>query len=194
MSKSALSERIAQAFYTICNNAYCNWVMYEALFDDDLKSHLQSNVDADYALDEIAKTLFESVYLKIARVHDTAVQNGRINLTCEYIIEYGGWSDEIYNRLSALNKEMRILVEGVKPARNRAIAHSDLQVMVNESTVGGFDEGADKKYFSDLQEFVNIVFKEVTGQIQPFYDGIAREARELNVVLKLGLEAARRKI
>jgi len=71
-------------------------------------------------------------------------------------------------RLERLAGELNGLANKLDDVRNKMLSHNDLATILAKATLGEFDEGADEKYFKDLQEFVDIVYEEVIGGPRPF--------------------------
>ena len=94
--------------------------------------------------------------------------NGKITLGIDYMLTYGGWPDSVRSRLAELAKELGGFADQLLDVRNKIFSHNDLATIVAGAPLGGLAQGADEKYFKDLQEFVNIVHSEVIGGPLPF--------------------------
>lgn len=187
MSEPALSIRIADIFYDVCNDAYICWKIHRILFDDNHDKNKFKRGGAFSCVRWISIYIQGTALSKIAKLHDPCIQNCNINVTAEYIIEYGGWTNAVRKRLSKLNNEMSGLAKRIKPARDKVLSHNDLKTRLNKDTVGGFEEDADVKYFKDLQEFVDIIFTELEGKGRPFNTHIATQAEAFRQVLLIGM-------
>lgn len=111
---------------------------------------------------------------QLAKLHDPAVQGGNINLTFEYIIEYGGWEQEFKDELLGLKKRLDVLYPSIKIARNKMLSHNDYKTMIgHEEAFGAFKEGEDVNYFNALKEFCERISQAVFGE--PFvYDELVK--------------------
>lgn len=170
MSKSPhpLSPIIVEAFCDLCDNAHECWLNHLALFDKNPRNieFLNSFIGGEwYRLFVISH---EYSLLQIRKLHDKAVTSGKITLGIDYILKYGGWSDSVRFRLERLAGELNGLANKLDDVRNKMLSHNDLATILAKATLGEFDEGADEKYFKDLQEFVDIVYEEVIGGPRPF--------------------------
>ena len=101
--------------------------------------------------------------LQIAKLHDKAVIKGNITLGIDYVLTYGDWSYSLRDRLKKLADELTDFASQLRDARNKFLSHNDLSAIVAGGTLGEFANGADKKYFMTLEEFVNTVHEEVVG-------------------------------
>ena len=101
--------------------------------------------------------------LQIAKLHDPAVISGRVSLTIEYVVEYGGWDSLSRRKLVVLKERLDALGKQIRPARHKLIAHNDLAAVLGDSALGAFDAGADRKYFRTLQSFLTTVYWIATG-------------------------------
>ncbi len=107
--------------------------------------------------------------LQISKLHDPAVMSGNITLGIDYIFTYGGWPHSVRTRLKDLKKALdHFGIDKIRGVRNKALSHNDLATIVTGATLGDFEEGAAKKYFEALQEFVSIVHDQVVGGPYPF--------------------------
>ena len=70
------------------------------------------------------------------------------------------------------------LGERLKPARNKALAHNDLETLMADTALGSFPEGADVEYFAALQALVNEVHQKWVGGPYPFSDLAQNNVRE----------------
>jgi hypothetical protein len=62
-----------------------------------------------------------------------------------------------------LANEPGSFADQLRGVRNKNLSHYDLATILAGAPLGGFADGADEKYFKDLQEFANIVHGEVIG-------------------------------
>ncbi len=164
---SALSETVIVKFCDFCQWAYDVWMTNRTLFDENPKSQeLNEGCVGFFArLNIITK---EYALHQITKLHDPPVMGGNICLTVGYIVEYGGWEKETYDILKKLQDNMECFSKRIKPARNKILSHNDLKTFISESTHGDFEEGADIKYFEELQKFNNIVCNKILGIDLPF--------------------------
>ena len=116
---------------------------------------------------------------QLAKLHDPAVQGGNINLTLEYIIEYGGWDPEFKKEIRDLKKAMDVLYPSIKEARNKLLSHNDYKTMIGpDAPLGEFEEGEDVNYFNSLKEFCEKVSQKALGG--PFvYDDLVQNDVEV---------------
>lgn len=165
---SALSRRVTTEFCKACSWAYEVWAMRRTLFDDnpDIDSfsgskhapflHYLSTITQEYALHQLIK------------LHDPAVQGKSINLSIDYVVEFGGWDSATADHLRKLRAQLEMLADHIRRARNKVLAHNDLAAILTAEPLGSFPAGADTAYFEALQELANIVHDKTVGGPYPF--------------------------
>ena len=171
-----LTDDVVREFCWLCDSAFRWNTAHRVLFDDnpaietDMAGRhgaflgLLSAITQEYSLHEIAK------------LGDPAIQNNRANLSCDYIIRFGGWDTATRAKLEALAKQHQEFSVRIRPARNRVLAHSDLESILDGGTLGAFEKDADRKFFEALQEFVNIVHGSTIGGPRPLDSAMVRHA------------------
>jgi hypothetical protein len=76
------------------------------------------------------------------------------------------------------------LADKLEDVRNKILSHNDLATIVAGARLGGFADGADEKYFKDLQEFVNTVHDEVIGGPWQFDDRVKNDVAAFLATIK----------
>ena len=123
---------------------------------------------------------------QVAKLHDPAVQGGKINLTLRYIIEYGGWDQGTAGKLKTLCAKLEAFAQEIRDARNQILSHNDLSVIIAGTPLGAFEKDKDVNYFDCLQEFVDLVHDEAIGGPYPFNDLVKDDAAILAGMLAKG--------
>jgi hypothetical protein len=72
-------------------------------------------------------------------------------------VDYGDWDGPTKKRLEELRENLKLFSDCIREPRDRIISHNDLAVALKGEELGGFEDGADGKYFRNLQEFVDVV-------------------------------------
>jgi hypothetical protein len=165
---------LVKEFCHQCNWAFACWIAHRRIFDDNSNKKL---------LDRIAPNFNEYLwrisqvycYQQICKLHDPAESPSRnmtsCNLTIDYVTRYVDWGEDKKNieqladKLKALYKRLNL-----SPARNKVIAHNDLDVLLRGEPVGGCHEGLDKEYFQCLQEFASHIYEKVLKGHYSFKD------------------------
>lgn len=177
---AATSVTVVQEFCKLCNWAYEAWAMHRVFFDDNPKAdYLKSSQYGD-SLARLSIITQEYVLLQIVKLHDRAVQREQENLTLESMVKFDGWDEITAGRLRKLYEDLEALAKKLRQARNKVLSHNDLSAILESSSFGEFEKGADIKYFEALQEFVNIVHDRAVGGPFPFND---RAVSDANVLL-----------
>jgi hypothetical protein len=106
--------------------------------------------------------------LQIAKLHDPAIMQGRITLGVEYMVKFGGWDETTDIKLQELKTKLDDLAHKIRPARHKTLSHNDLETILSEAVLGAFPDGEDDKYFENLQEFSDIIRRNVIGESLAF--------------------------
>jgi hypothetical protein len=168
------STKTIERFLGLCDWLIQTYEFRKFLFDENPDLGVLQAPRHEHFFYRLHVVLQESWMQQLARLHDPAVQSGGINLTIEYIVEYGGWDDEFKTKLQNCKREMDILYPAIKVARNKILSHNDLKTMVNtDEALGQFEKGQDVQYFESLKEFCELLAQAVLGK--PFlYDDLVK--------------------
>jgi|ERR1019366_4696818 hypothetical protein len=181
----ALSASVVVGFCTLCDKAHEYWLNHLELFDNNPRNAELCDSSAGEEWKRLSIISQEYGLLQIVKLHDNAAMNGNDTLGIDYVLTYGAWSDSVRPRLEALAKELDVLGDQVlRDARNKILSHNDLATIVAHAPLGAFADGADKKYFKDLQEFVNIVHHQVVGGPWPFTDRVRNDVAAFLATIK----------
>lgn len=170
-----LTEAETVAFCKLCSWAYEVWATHRA-FQDDERVGSQPGRKHAYFLNRLSAITQEYCLQQLVKLHDRPAQHGRDNLTISYVIERGDWDTTTLAELQRLRHSLDELVEHIRPARNRILAHNDRDTIIGGESLGGFRVGQDDAYFVTLQRFVDLVHDRVVGGPYPFDDFAAVDA------------------
>jgi hypothetical protein len=101
---------------------------------------------------------------EVAKLHDPPMQAKRTNLCVDYVLEGGTWSTSTRATLKDLRDRMATFAAKIKDARNRLLAHNDLEVILSGDSLGTFEDGDDVAYFEALRAFAELAHQELTGK------------------------------
>jgi hypothetical protein len=175
---TVLGPKVVEKFCKICNWAYESWTTRQTIFDNNPnRDQLEKSLGSE-SLSRISTITQEYVLFQIIKLHDPAVQKGDINLTFEYIINYGGWDQETVLILNDLFSKLDKLAQYIRPARNKILSHNDLKSILDDVPLGVFPQGKDIEYFRILQEFVNVVHDKSVGDPYVFNDLAKSDAQD----------------
>ena len=186
MTKSthALSASVVSDFCTLCDKAHEYWLNHLELFDNNPRNtELMKSIARD-EWERLSIISHEYSLLQVRKLHDRAVTSGKITLGIDYMLKYGGWSDSVRSRLEGLANELDGLADKLEDVRNKILSHNDLATIVAGARLGEFADGADEKYFKDLQEFVNTVHDEVIGGPWQFDDRVKNDVAAFLAMIK----------
>ncbi|TKB67287.1 MAG: hypothetical protein E8D52_11900 [Nitrospira sp.] len=171
---SAHSREVIDKFCELCDWLMQVWQMRKFLFDENPDQAVLREPHHEHFFYRLQEVLQASWLHELAKLHDPAVQGGpkgHINLSIDYIIEYGQWDARTESQLMDLRSKMTTFAKPIRDARNKILSHNDLAVLLSSKELGGFDPGEDELYFSGLREFVSLVRQAALGE--PFvYDDL----------------------
>ena len=179
---TTMTRNIALLFCQACGWAYEAWVTHKYLFDlNDKKAETLSKADAFTS--RLSTITQEYSLQQIAKLHDPAVQRKDQNVSVDFVIRFGDWGDK-EAEVKAIAARLDQFWGHLQPARNKLLAHNDLEAMQADVALGGFPEGEDDLYFEALQELADAVHDRWCGGVPyPFNDlAIADVAEFLNVL------------
>lgn len=151
-----ISPDVAKKFCELCNEAYKCWLTRRRLFDENNRQE-KTIEKTEHFTEWLATITHEYVLLQICKLHDPAVQGSLINITINYILQFGDWGSD-KEKIQGIVSRLNILFEKIKSARNKILVHNDLETLMDEKAIlGEFPEGLDEEYFLALQELANEV-------------------------------------
>lgn len=188
---SAHSKEVIDKFCELCDWLMQVWQTRKYLFDENPDEAALKEPRHAHFFYRLQVVLQENWLLQLAKLHDAAVQggaNGHINLSIDYIIEYGQWDPRTKSELIDLRSKLTSLAKPIRDARNKVLSHNDLAVLLASNDLGGFDPGEDEAYFLSLREFASLVRQTALGE--PFvYDDLIRN--DISVFMQSFLRGAR---
>jgi hypothetical protein len=165
------SQDTVREFLKLCDWLFQSWQLRKYLFDENKDVAILKSPRHEHFFYSLQEIIQEHWLHQLAKLHDPAVQGSNINLSIDYIIDFGGWDDQLKLKLKSLREGMSILSTPVKSARNKLLSHNDLRVILEEKgPLGGFNQGDDEIYFSCLHEFFNLVSENALSQPFLYYN------------------------
>jgi AbiU2 len=177
----AHSKEVVERFCELCDWLFQSWQLRKYLFDENPSLSNLQNPRYEHLFYRLNVITQEYWLHQLAKLHDPAVQggqNGHINLSIDYMIDYGHWNESTKATLVDLRTEMSTLAKPIKDARNKLLSHNDLEIILSSKELGCFNPGEDETYFSCLHKFASLITETVSGQ--PFiYDDLVRNDIEV---------------
>jgi hypothetical protein len=99
------------------------------------------------------------------------------------MVRFGEWGERAED-IKRIQDRLQGLWERLKPARNKALAHNDLETLMTDAALGSFPQGADEDYFAALQALVNEVHEKWVGGPYPFNDLARADVEEFLALLE----------
>lgn len=188
---SAHSKEVIDKFCELCDWLMQVWQTRKYLFDENPDEPVLKEPRYAHFFYRLQVVLQENWMHQLAKLHDPAVQggaNGHINLSLDYIIEYGQWNPKTKAELTDLRSKLSVLAKPIKDARNKVLSHNDLVVLLASKELGSFDPDEDEAYFHTLCEFASVVRQSALGE--PFvYDDLVEN--DVVVFMQTFLRGAR---
>ena len=177
-----ISPDVAKQFCELCNWAYECWVTHKRLFDENVKTETTIG-RAKYFTARLSVITQEYSLLQICKLHDPAIQKGAVNITIDYILRFGDWGMDA-EQINRHVLRLTTLFDKLRSARNKVLAHNDLEAIMGAAPLGEFPEGLDDEYFAVLQELVSTVHEKWLGGPYPFNDLAGADVEEFLHVLE----------
>lgn len=177
-----ISKDVALKFCKVCNWAYEVWITHKYLFDEN--GTPETNIaKATYFTSRLSVITQEYALQQISKLHDPAIQQSSLNLSIDYVVRFGNWGDKEQS-IKLLASQLAELWHALKPARNKVLAHNDLEALLNDTALGAFPKGTDDGYFSALQSLVNEVHEKWLGGPYPFNDLAKADVAEFLLLIE----------
>ena len=182
IAMDAISRDTALKFCKLCDWVYETRITHKFLFDEN--NTPEKNIGkSPYFTSRLSIITQEYCLQQIAKLHDPAIQGNSLNLTVDYMVRFGEWGEREAN-IRRIRDKLLGLWERLKPARNKALAHNDLETLMADTALGSFPKGADEKYFAALQALVNEVHEKWVGGPYPFNDLTKADVQEFLALLE----------
>jgi len=186
----AITPFVAEHFCLLCHHAYTAWETWRALepHNPEVLKAPNLSVSAARALRRLYRAARDQAILQVVRLHDDATVSGKVTLTIDYIVKYGGWEDAEAEKLRGYQRKLNEFVFGhetskrndrLKLVRNQTLAHNDLAAVLVDAPTFLFSAGEDEAYFKVLEEFASLVNQEVCDAGYRFTDQCKRDGAAL---------------
>ena len=177
-----ISKDVAIKFCELCKWVYETWVTHKILFDEN-KTPENNIGKSPWFTSRLSIITQEYCLQQIAKLHDPAIQGNSLNLTVDYMVLFGEWGGRA-DDIKRIHDKLLGLWERLKPARNKALAHNDLETLMADAALGSFPEGADNEYFDALQALVDDVHENWVVGPYPFNDLAKADVEEFLALLE----------
>ena len=183
----ALTEREVEAFCGHCDWCFGSWLFAKSLFEDNPDNEVLKGPVHEHFFHRLWWIAHEYWIGEVAKLDDPAKQRGNYNLSLDYIIQNGDWTEDVQSRLEGLKVALSSFARHLIPARNKITSHIDRNTALDQSTLGAFPKGEDSKYFESLQEFVNIVHQNYLDGTYPFDDLVRNDVEFFKEAFRRGV-------
>ncbi len=154
---SAHSKVVIDKFCELCFWLHQSCQTRKSLFDENPDWDNLKQPHYEHFFWRLSVILQEYWLHQLAKLHDPAVQGGNINLSIDYMIDYGQWDPKTDSELKELRAKMASLATPIKKARNKLLSHNDLAVILQSEELGKFEPGKEEEYFEFLRQFASLV-------------------------------------
>lgn len=179
-------SRAISEFCALCDWAYQANQLHRALFDDNPNADQLSESGFGYGFAVMSGMTLEYALLQIAKLHDKAVVSGKITLSIDYILNYGGWKPDTQAQLQSISSRLERHAAKLRSARNQALSHNDLAAILAGGVLGEFEKDEDLRYFDDLREFADIVSRESLGRGFSYKSHVKDDFKKMAMALSNG--------
>ena len=130
---------------------------FEILFDSgtETKSILAQSARAFFG--DLNRLMHEYVIMVICRLTGPDQTAGKDNLTTQRVTKLLREIGKVNPEIERLDADLRKYGEILKPARNKIIAHSDLEVYTKSTALGGHEKQLLVEFLENLQRYFDAV-------------------------------------
>lgn len=145
----------------------CAWVWtvyrhYKLLSEDDAAVSLMNNFAFRF-LGVYSIVLKEYALLQMCALTDPAGKDPRSNLTVDYLLRKYPWPKDLHSNLALKVERIHEIVEPIRAARNKIIAHKDLETAIDNKTLGEFPDNEDEEFFCLIEEVLSLMHEYLCG-------------------------------
>jgi hypothetical protein len=172
-------EKAKQIIDRFCDRVH--WLIsirhtFKVLFEDDQPSCKPLiEKTAPLFFSDLNRILHEYLLLECAKITDNAITLGNENFTVDYLVRNICWPCDTKKELESLRAVTQNFRRFIETARNKRLAHSDLDAYCSEKVLGEFGEGEDRKFFDALERIGNLsheaCFGTICGEMSPIAAG-----------------------
>lgn len=158
------------AFCNHCDWCFQCWQLVKYLYSNNQDEKHFRLPEHRYFFNRLWKILQEYWLHEVAKLGDPAFQNGHGNLSIDYVYRCGNWPSPISMELAQLRSDLLNIAAKTRAARNKLLAHKDVETITSGRTLGEFNEGEDDSYFEQLQRYASLAHQQYLGGPYPFDD------------------------
>ena len=130
---------------------------FNDLFDSDPKTERILRESAGLFFTDLNTIMQEYTLLLVCRLTGPAESFGKANLSTQRFTILLRERDCLTPEIERLDAQLTAYSELLKPARNKIIAHSDLEVHVDDISLGAHGEEVAAEFFDNLQAYFDAV-------------------------------------
>ena len=165
---------------------------FNCLFDSGPETERILKESACLFFGDLNTMMREYTILLVCRLTGPAQSFGKANLSTQRFTMLMRDRECLTSEIECLDARLREYGELLKPARDKIIAHSDLEVHVNSTALGAHGEEVVVEFLEDLQEYFDAVGNVIdVGPLDFRYTPGTGDVIDLVRKLKKALDAAR---
>lgn len=130
---------------------------FELLFDSGKENRNLLAQSASVFFGDLNRLMHEYVIMVICRLTGPDQTAGKDNLTTQRITRLLREIGKVNPEIERLDADLRKYGEMLKPARNKIIAHSDLEVYTQSNALGGHEKQLMVEFLENLQRYFDAV-------------------------------------
>jgi hypothetical protein len=162
MYPDKVTNRDVDLLARIAGGIYCQHHNYKVSFEGYDGNKPRYGDTAPNALGYLASTLKEHVILQVCKLSDPLKDHrGNENLSIQFFVQHAYFGDPIAKRkLESLGEKLEVFGRKLRPARDKIISHFDRKTIHDGEPLGGADPGEWSKYWSNLDQFVEMLYRQ----------------------------------
>ena len=161
MLPGTVTDHDVELLAHIAGRSYCQYHNYHVLFEGyDGNKPRYGNIAPD-ALGYLASALAEHVILQVCKLSDPLRDHrGNKNLSIQFFVTHAEFPDPLAkHKLERLAEKLEAFGKKLRPARDKIISHFDRKTAHDGKPLGAAEPEEWKGYWSDLKQFVNILYQ-----------------------------------
>jgi hypothetical protein len=172
-----VTRRDVKKFTDYCVILKTFWTHYQTIFQgSDLQRELLQNTAHKFFYD-LNQLLIDHLILQICKLTDPEITMGKRNLTIPFLVNNADFAATPRDmaKLKKIAARIETFRKRIVPARNKLLAHLDLDAAHGRKCHGAASVAAWRKFWLDLEELVAILYRRYVNGRVPFHlNSIAR--------------------
>ncbi len=165
MEKLIFTEDEKNSVKEFCNQylrLYNDYHIYKILFEENSHKELLIKT-ANTFFGDFNRIIIAHLFVQFCRLTDREGKEGKYNLTTKYLIKNIQWPSDTEKTLNAIHNKLQTFRSFIICARNKILAHIDLDTTRSKGMLGEFPKGEDIEFLNSLGEFCDCMHRNCFG-------------------------------